>query len=549
MKFLARYGHDKRGTIAIMSAAGFTIACGLAALAVDLGSVYLQRRQAQGAADLAAIAAASNLDNPYDAALSTLRSNGLEAIEDLVVETGRYEPDPALPAGQRFTSGLLPSNAARVSLNSPAHLSFASTFMHERPVIGVEATAATGSLAAFSLGSRLLALRGGIANAVLGDLLGTELELTAMDYDALASARLDAFQFLDALATHMDLEAGTYDDVLQGEVQAGDVLNVAADVAASNDQSAAAHLLRSLAGTVTSAGGLTAGSIVNMGPLAAMQVGTATASGFDAQLSALDMLQAVAVLGGEHQAVLDLTGEVPGFLKLTVELAVGEPMQHSGWVSVGQQQAELHTAQTRMRITGDIGGTGALAGVKIRIPLYAELASASARLSNIECSNPDEPAVFVEAKPGVGLLAVGRVEGDLDDLPARPEIRPAALLSTPLLRATGRAVLDISNVTADDIAFDRDDIDSGTVKTVGTRDVLGSSIATLLGKLELNLEGAGLRLPTGRLVNDALTRQLAAAVTPLDEVIQGLLAALGVSLGEADVRVDGVNCRPGVLTG
>lgn len=242
---LASYLRDKRGTIAIMSAAAFTIACSLAALAVDLGSVYVQRREAQGAADLAAIAAARNLDDAFSAALSTLRANGIEIIDDLVVETGRYVPDASIAAGLRFTPGLTPVNAVRVALKSPGKLRFANRFMHQRPSIEVESTAATASLASFSLGSRLLVLRGGLANAVLDALLGTNIELTAVDYEALAAARIDAFQFLDAMATEMDLGAGTYDDVLTGTMSAADMLGVAAQVTSAAGNTKAAGLLKS----------------------------------------------------------------------------------------------------------------------------------------------------------------------------------------------------------------------------------------------------------------------------------------------------------------
>ncbi|MFO1169562.1 MAG: TadG family pilus assembly protein [Hyphomicrobiaceae bacterium] len=547
---LVSYLRDKRGTIAIMSAAAFTIACGLAALAIDVGSVYLQRREAQGAADLAAIAAANNLDDAYGAAQATLLSNGMETIEQLVVETGRYEPDVTVPAGLRFTAGLTPTNAVRVAVASPAALSFAAAFMHHKPTISVEATAATASLASFSLGSRLLAVRGGLANQVLGALLGTNIELTAMDYDSLAATRINVFKGLDALATQMDLQAGTYDDVLQGDIQAGDFLESTAEAASSTGDSDAARILSALAGRVTGGGHFTAASIIDAGPLAGLNVGDPAASGFDASLSALEMLQAAAVLaGGGRQLSLDLTGQVPGFLTLTAELTVGEPMQHSGWVSVGQREAELHTAQTRLRLTGEVGGTGHLNGIRLRIPLYAEAASASAKLSEVQCADPDDATVTVEAEPGVAMLAIGRIDGDLDDLPARPEVRPATLVSAPLLRATGKASIDISNMSADALVFKQSEIGDGTVKRAGTHDALQSAIASLLGRLELNLEGPGLRLPTGRLLSDALARQLATIATPLDAVLQGVFDALGVSLGEADVRVDGVNCRPGVLTG
>jgi uncharacterized membrane protein len=548
MVSLCRFARDRRGTIAIVSAVAFSVACFLSAFAIDLGSLYVQRRHAQGAADLAAIAAANDLDDAYAAARATLRSNGIEDIEQLVVEVGRYEPDAAIEVGLRFTPGEVPSNAVRVSLAEPSQLHFASTFTDIRPEIEVEAIAATGSVASFSLGSRLLALRGGLANAVLGALLGTELELSVMDYEALASADIDAFQFLDALATEIDMEAGTYDDVLQSEVTVADMLAAASHVASDGGSTVAARILGGVTRSVAGAS-LQPGSIIDAGPMSTLNVGDPAVDGFDASLSALEMLQAAAVVaGGGRQVALDLAGGVPGVLSLTAELTIGEAMQHSGWVSVGRPEAELHTAQTRLRVTAEIGGTGLLRGISIRVPLYVELASASARLAAIECSVPDQPTVQVAAQPGLAKLAIGRIDGDLDDL-GEVSVEHAALISTPLLSVTGKAELAIENLDAEVVAFDQSEIDDRTVKSVGTRNALQSAIATLLGRLDLRVEAGGLRLGLTPVSTELVSQQLQAVAAPLDEVVSSLLEALGVRLGEADVRVNGASCRPGVLTG
>src|SRR5690606_34526792 len=79
--------------------------------------------------------------------------------------------------------------------------------------------------AAFSIGSRLASLDGGLANALLSGLLGGQVSLTVMDYRALADARVNLLQFSDALATELGVTAGDYDALLAHQVQAGQMLS------------------------------------------------------------------------------------------------------------------------------------------------------------------------------------------------------------------------------------------------------------------------------------------------------------------------------------
>jgi len=66
-----RFAQNSAGSIAVLSAAVLPLSIGALALAVDMGSLYIERRQAQSAADLAAMAAAADLDNAEAAVAAT----------------------------------------------------------------------------------------------------------------------------------------------------------------------------------------------------------------------------------------------------------------------------------------------------------------------------------------------------------------------------------------------------------------------------------------------------------------------------------------------
>ena len=72
---LRRFGADRRGTVAILSVVLITTILGITALGVDVGSVYLDRRKAQGIADLASLAAVSDIANANTMASKTVAAN------------------------------------------------------------------------------------------------------------------------------------------------------------------------------------------------------------------------------------------------------------------------------------------------------------------------------------------------------------------------------------------------------------------------------------------------------------------------------------------
>ena len=85
-----------------------------------------------------------------------------------------------------------------MTLEEPGQLYFAKAFTDKDFKIGVLSHGGEWRPCSFLRGSRLLAVRDGVPNKVLGALLGSELSLSVMDYQVLLDAKVDLFQFTDA---------------------------------------------------------------------------------------------------------------------------------------------------------------------------------------------------------------------------------------------------------------------------------------------------------------------------------------------------------------
>ena len=93
------------------------------------------------------------------------------------------------------------------------------------------------------------------------------------------------------------------------------------------------------------------------------------------------------------------------------------------------------------------------------------------------------------------------------------------------------------------------EIAGGVLKTAQTETLAASLVGTLLGDLDLTVNVLGIGLNSPAVIAQAL-RDLLAPLTPtLDLAIAGTLGALGLGVGEADVRVYGVRCDHAVLVG
>lgn len=539
---------DVGGGVAVVLALFMIVSVSLCAIAIDMGSLYLERRTVQGAADLAAIAAAGDLDRAEGAARATLSANGFGDLRALSVVKGRYEPAPDVAPEARFVAGQEPFNAVRLKASMVGRLYFAKSFMAE-PQISVSAIGTADAQAAFSIGSRLASLNGGMVNALLGKLLGGNVSLSAMDYNALLGADITLGGFLSALAAEVGLTAGTYDSLLDGEIGVGDVLNAAVKAANAAGEAEGAQAVARLLGQTTAAATVPLKTLLDLGPLAHAEVGQPHV-GLAADLNLMALISALAQAGNaKNQVALDLGASVPGLLALKADLAIGERAQHSGWVAVGQSGAVVETAQTRLRVIAEVAGAGALVGIRVRLPIYIEIAHAEARLEALSCGLGEAAKAVIAARPAVVRAWIGDVDkARLSSFGSNVPVSRGAIVGAPLVTVSASAYAAMTNVSATPLEFTQDDVKGRVVKTVSTRDFTTSLVGSLLRSADLQVNVLGLGLGVSA-VKGLVTSLLTPVAAALDPLLAGLLKAIGVNLGEVDVQLNGIRCGSAVLAG
>jgi uncharacterized membrane protein len=545
-----RFCNDERGNFAIMAAGLMTLVIGCAALGVDLGSIFADRRRTQSTTDLAAIVAASNLTNATNAASATVTKNNYPASALLSVELGTYTANSAISPQARFvTPAVGIANAARVTLNTQTPLYFAHFLTGSNQyTIKTTATATTTHQASFAIGSRLLAINGGLLNQILGAMLGTTLSLSVMDYNSLASAKIDAFSFLSAVATRVNLTAGTYNQVLTSNIKVSDI--IAAMLTAQQVANGASSATTALSTISQAMNGITTqmqlGSLIDVGPYGGLSAGTRPQVGVAVAL--LDLLNATAqVANGTHQIATGLSISLPGIASVSLTATVGERAQGSSWLTVGSQGASVHTAQTRVLLSIQLLGTGPVAAVNL--PVYVEVASGTATLNAVSCGYPNisTSSVTLGVTPGIVNAWIGNVTvADMNNFTTAPNPPPATLVNLGLITVSGRANAYMGNTTPTNVSFSYADIQAQTKKTVTTTNFTSSLTSSLLGNLSLNVTIIGLGLPIPGL-GATVAGILGGATSSVDQLLASVLQTLGVGIGQADVWVTGVRCDGAVL--
>jgi uncharacterized membrane protein len=539
---------DERGNMSVLFAMGFAISAVVSAVAVDGVSLYNERRQVQSVVDLAAISAATDPGAALEIAQSVLVDAGLlaaDSTDGLSVATGFYTPDPALAPKQRFVRNSGNINAVEVRFERPGTLYFAAG-LSRPPTISASGLATVTPEVSFSVGSRLASLNGGIANAILSRLLGTSVSLSVVDYNALASAHVDALQFLDALAMQLGISAGTYDDVLTTKAGSGSVAAALSGLVNGTAKTALNKL--------SSGGGskVDMGKLLDLGALGRLMLGSAGAvTGLN--ISALELLSAVALLSdGDRQVSLDLDAKVPGLVSLGLDVAIGEPPQGGGWFAVGPLGTIVRTAQVRVRLSAQVLGGPLLVGATVELPLWIDIAHSEARVVSAACPSSSAPngRASIAVRPGVLHAAVGEMSDSAMTqfgwLPAPKSVR---LIDVLLLKVSGRAQAEIAQTTPVLLSFTSAEIGVGQLKTAKTTTPIQSLASSLLGSLDLSVNVLGLGLSPPSVIAQAVRALVMPLAPTLDMTLNAVLSTLGVGIGEADIRVYSVRCTNAVLVG
>ena len=524
---------DSRAGISIATAFAMTMLIGAAALAVDVGSLYLDRRKLQGIADAAAMAAAGRPGEEQAAAERIIAANCDCDIRIAALTTGTYTPDKAVVAEQRFAAGGASTNAVRIVLTRDRPLYFGRFLTGKsESIINATATGARRGYAAFSLGSRVAAVNGGLPNALLSGLTGSNINLSLMDYEALATTDIDLLAFSDALRTEIDADVLTFGQTLDSQVTLPQAISALA--AASDGQAASA--LEHIADRALPRS-LLPSRAIDLGPKSSsIRIDPAN----PVKVNALSLLRAMLLLSSANRQVdLAVASSLPGGSGIDIALLIGEPPAHSPLIAVTDtNQVVVRTAQVRLKIDAKVQTPLA----SVHVPVLAELGSASARIADIDCGPNSSAAVSLAVVTSPAMLAIGTVDSaDFQDMQRPLDPRSARVVKLPLASVDAEAELVLSDLNEKQIAFSRRDIDDGQVKTVSSSGLVAGAAKSLSDRMDLrvNVLGIGLNLNALR---TAVGDGVALAAPVLDTVIADITGLLGVHVGQADARVNALRC-------
>lgn len=533
LPFFRRLISHSGASISITTAFGMTMLIGSAAFAVDMGSLYLDRRKLQGIADAAAMAAAGRPGEERAAAQRIIAANCDCDIRIAAMIPGTYTADPTRQAEQRFDGGGASPNAVRITLTRNRPLFFGS-FLTGKPdsVIRATATGARRGYAAFSLGSRVAALNGGLPNALLSGLTGSQLNLSVMDYNALASTDIDLLAFSDALRTELNADVLTFGQTLDAQATLPQVVSALASASDGQAASALEHIAdRALPLT------LLPSRAIDLGPRSSsIRVDAAN----PVKVNELSLLRAMMLLGNANRQVdLALASSLPGGSGINVALMIGEPPANSPLIAVTDtNDVIVRTAQVRLKIETRIATPLA----SVHVPVLAELGSASARITDIDCRPNSSTAVSLGVVTSPAMVAIGTVaDADFKDMKLPLDPSPARVVKLPLVSVDAGAELILSDLGEKRVAFSRSEIDSGKVKTVSSTGLVAGTAKSLSDRMELDVNVLGLVLNL-KALTAVVGETVALAAPVLDTVLSDLTGLLGVHVGQADTRINALRC-------
>ncbi|MBX3495154.1 MAG: hypothetical protein KF769_02835 [Parvibaculum sp.] len=549
--FLRAYGRDGRGVVSVMAAGAMLLVLAVAMIVIDTGSMLYARRDLQAATDAAALGAVRQIATAQAAAEAILVMNGYSSGDAPNVVPGEYTANPSLDRFARFDPGADEAdfNAVRVTKFDTAPTYFARIFgFGNLTEISATSTAAYIKTVSFSAGTRVADLNEGLANQILGGLLGTNLSLSLIDYNGLASANVDALQFLDALAAEVGLDSGshTYGNLLATNVTIGDLVAAAVEVLTGENYEgnpAVAKLALEAALLPVANNSVQLGDLLNATPFASRTIGSITTSaGNDLAFNLFDLVSGAALLTGAGQTVgFNATVNLAPLASITGTIKVGEPMAH---MTVGKVGDFVRTSQVEIELVARIDtGIAVLVDAQIEVPVYITAAEGMAAVSSIPCVQSGSMTTL-EGTTGPVAARYGTV-GDATPTIATIELALPLLGTVPVMNLQARGSSAVGAGGPTNVAFTLANIENGDAKST-------ASDVSLLGDLGSSLtidEVALLGVPVPDLedIVSTLTFAVGGGLTALDPVVNSLLTTLGVRLGSMDMIVHGVRCNTPTL--
>ena len=535
------YCSNVSGSIAVMFAVALPMLLGAAALATDLGVLFLQRRTLQTASDASALAAAWKPETAEASVRALLDAHGMKGAT-FAISFGTYDetqPD----RDKRFTPGA-PNNGVRVDTTLKANVYFARIFSMQTQDMVVRSEAAMAPIVSLSAGSRLAAVGPSPVNNLLGSLLGLNLNLSVADYTGLVATKLKLGPLLNAILNEgpvRDLTNVLAKDVLSQPIKLSLLLSLMAKQVDANGDLLAGSVLRKAAQQTLSADLMVVlGDIVQLGDgIGGLNVAYPGAA-LQTEISALGLLNAAIKQDGIGTSIK--TGlNIPNVLEAGVDMLVGEEGKSARSLSISDDLPFIRTDQVRLRLKVKTSVLDGL-GVGVNIPIEIIAAGGTARVMSVTCdSDPLKREVKVEVRPGVLRLSIGKFVGALKDANVNDKLEAEVLVKLILAGITGQANIAIKQTQPIYLVFKGKEIGNGISKTAKTTTVVESLLKTLLLETELDVQLLGANLNLGGVLK-LVGGLLSGLARVLDGLVNSVLSLVGVSLGEMDVRVDGLTC-------
>ena len=562
MKPLLHSQHRQRGAAAIFAAVGMIAMLAAAAFAIDLGQLYVAKRDLQNMANLAALdvarsaggCLAPDADRQFEAnkaAFATIGRLGGQAawVQGNKVDLGQTQINANATREFRSTAAPKEAFAFRLTLQRPMPTLVMPLFTAaDDAKLSANAASSMAPTASFSVSSYVASVdptEASILNNLLGNALGAPLALTVGSYEGLLASSVPLLNVADELVGESVGDLLTKDVQLLGLLRAiADALFKAGNSVASDAVDAIAdvapnetvNLLTAIAGPnqdspeelVGSLGGVT--------------------------LNALDLVQALAYQLGDPVLQLFPNITIPGLTSIVGTLEVGKPPSPGAGPALQDEFGRYLTSATSAQglVDLDIGIALPLLGELVKLNLTVDVAETTAELVRIDCAARGKPnhTVHMRAKPSIARLSVNNPESD-----------PLFHLPVPfiggLVKVCWVGEVNLGNDSYVPLEFNgpfdpNNPASQPLSSSVG--DSLGSAFNGLLNNPQTRPRLCGnlgslnfvLNLLLGTLGN--VLAQLAPVLNVLDtDLLDPLLRVLGGSVGGAHVSVLDVSMPPPVL--
>ena len=480
----------ERGAVGVLLALYLAILVSLLAV-VDIGFMFITKRELQKAADLATLAGVRQLVMPdgtrscaaattagTENAQTNLTQPALPPFSTMTVEISCGKWDTAAADGPFVadTGDSHDTNAVKATIRSRPYSFFLSLISNQEPgEIQAEAVSAIQApQAQLKIRSTLASLEDGAVNDLLEGLLGGGISLNVVGWQGVANADVNLLQFMNnMLGLDVAASIGTYHGLLDTQLGLGPILDAMINAV---EPSATAGLAIDVLEDFRAATVAIHHLPIRLGDLLNLQAG-AESAGLNALINAFYLVRAVAEVANYNSSVaatlpicLNLTSSCNATsASISTQVKVTEPAQLSvignpalaALDPLGPNAIFVRTAQVRTLTSVNLeqlgvvsallsvvnGLVGALVGVEVlggsHLDLVIDAGSGNTYLTDYECSADGGKMLEAAARTSVSALALGEVSHAFSSNHAI-EVRPVPLLKLkPLFGLLGSVTLGI----------------------------------------------------------------------------------------------------------